>query len=103
MDIFSLGRFRSNFWGDVPNAKDRREKIQNELAKARAEYDKRLAVGSIVLQDYKTPLVFSVNGNIVCEKAFVNILGIADRLGNKSKTWIDEVDIFLGKCLLPFI
>ena len=98
MNVSHLAAYRHNFWSTGPSAKERREKIHQELQKANSKYLQLLASGLLAGEDHKTPFVFMANGKAVCEKAFVNILALADNKGNKSKTWTDEVAIFLGKC-----
>ena len=41
----------------------------------------------------------------MCEKSFVNLLGLADNNGFKLKTWNNEVDIFLGEyiCMVYYL
>ena len=55
--------------------------------------------------EYTRPFVFLANGVEMCEKSFVNLLGLADSNGFKLKTWNNEVDIFLGEyiCMVYYL
>jgi hypothetical protein len=100
--LHSVYEFRKQFWGDKPGPHERRALIQSELIKANKEYLKRLYSGDIIIEKNKDvrPFIFLVGEKEVCEKAFVNLLGIANFQGYKTKVWNDEVDIFQGNCFL---
>jgi hypothetical protein len=99
LNINILLPFRERFWGDNPKPSTRREKIRRELSLANIEYTERLRYQLEVKSQYKKPFVFHVDGKEVCEKAFVNILGIADFNGQKTRLWNGEVSSFLGNSL----
>lgn len=85
------------FWGKRPRGSARREKIQQALRDASKVFQTRLSLKQIDASKYSRPFVFLANDVEMCEKAYVNLLGLADSNGYKLKTWINEVDIFLGE------
>jgi hypothetical protein len=103
--VVTLGGFRRDFWGSVPTGADRRVKIQHALSVANKNFNHLLQLGAISATDYKRPFLFRVGETEVCEKAFVNLLGLADIKGHKPKTWLEEVSIFFGtfEIILQFI
>jgi hypothetical protein len=98
---------REKFWGGKPpTAKVRREKIGRILKEAREEYFKRLeSQGGAVKTNAKREdnLLFVIDKEEVCEKAYVNILGLASSKGDKSKMWNDEVSKFFGMYFIMYI
>ncbi len=91
---------RLRFWGrTVLNARERRDKIRDELQIAHNEYNKRCSENKLKVDSGKSPFIFMAGGKQFCEKAYVNLLGIANYEGFKTKTWNAEVKIFLGKVL----
>ena len=104
MDVRHLLDFRLAFWGKkAPSSKEKRAKIREALKRASDEYNNLLATKDITIQDYKTPFAYRASGNLVCEKAFVNMLGMADSKGNKGKMWKNEMAIYLGKHHLYYV
>lgn len=95
--IETVKNFRIQFWGTRPRASSRREKIQKALHDASVAFQTRLALKQIDAAKYRRPFVFLVNDEEMCEKSYVNLLGMADNNGYKLKTWNNEVDIFLGE------
>ena len=82
----------------------RREHIANELQRARHQYlDKLQRVGVADKRKNDNNFTFIVNGKEVCEKAFVNVIGIADLNGHKSKMWNHEVIKFSDKQITNYI
>lgn len=49
--------------------------------------------------DFKDQLCFKVGGKQVCEKAFANIIGMADANGFKNKVWNDVAKNFKSSSL----
>lgn len=94
---WDLQQHRKEFWGSEPSARERRAKMQNALQAAREEYDEKVYRGDINPTDYKKKLFFKMGDVELCEKAFVNLLGLATVTGFKTRVWREEVDIFLGK------
>lgn len=82
---------------------DRRKKIQQALSEASSAFHARLAVKKLNAAEYTRPFVFLANGVEMCEKSFVNLLGLADSNGYKLKTWNNEVDIYLGEYMVSTI
>jgi hypothetical protein len=98
VDVRDLLDFRLAFWGKkAPSSKEKRAKIREALKRASDEYNNLLPTKNIMIQDYKTPFAYRAFGKLVCEKAFVNMLGMADLKGNKGKMWKNEMAIYLGK------
>ena len=97
----TLLKYRERFWGtgaSVVTGSMRRERIKKELQRARQQYlDKLQRVGVVDKRKNDNNFTFTVNKNEVCEKAFVNVLGIADLNGHKSKMWNHEVQKFKGE------
>lgn len=96
----NLYKLRDDFWGSVPTAHNRREKIRAILQKASAEYSLVLKTDKSIVNRQCIPLTFRVGNKVVCEKSFVAALGMNDKKGNKSKNWCDEVSMHLGKFTL---
>ena len=102
MQFSTLVKYRESFWGEegtnAPNAATRRRRIAKEIAKARNQYVERVELyGRSDHDKHRDNLLFQIDGEDVCEKAFVNILGLADSKGQKSKIWSHEVAKFFGK------
>jgi hypothetical protein len=98
MDMNLLKEYRDNFWGDNVNtlsSNDKRDKIHSELEVANREYFRLLGRGEIEQND-DTPFAFVAGGRRFCEKAYVNLLGLADNTGHKGKTWRKVVKKFTG-------
>ena len=90
-------QYRRRFWKSEPNASERRANIIAELTRASTDYAAMLKAGAIKEGEFESPFVYRVNNKVVCEKAFVNVIGMADINGFKLKTWIHEEAIFTGK------
>ena len=89
---------RTKFWNDTPTAKLRRQRIRNILREAREEFDTRCQEKTIDPSDFPNSFVFLLEGKIICEKAFVNLIGLANCDGEKTRPWINEVRNFsLGR------
>lgn len=71
--------------------------MKNEFCKAREQYTARLERGYAPSPAKDGSFLFLINSQEVCEKAFVNILGVSDTNGHKSKTWNHERLKFLGE------
>lgn len=102
MQFDVLLKHRESFWGDIaskaPNAKTRRQRIAKEIDVARNQYVERIERGGLFASDKpRDNLLFKVDGEEVCEKAFVTILGLADSNGQKSKMWTHEAEKYFGK------
>ena len=97
MTLRTIARLRHQFWGKVPNREERRAKIETLLLEARRQYNERSQRKEIDPSKYSNWLCFVVDGQVVCEKAFVNMLGLADNRGAVSKVWRDEVRALTGK------
>lgn len=93
----SVQDLKWNFWSDnPPTASQRREKILDFITEAHKEYSERLRLGTLQQPDsYKKPLCFVIGGEVVCEKMFACLVGMHNK-GRVLKTWVNEVDIFLG-------
>jgi hypothetical protein len=99
-----MAEMRHSFWHSNPNGGERRVKIQQHLAQASKEYSDRLLLNLIPVDQYKKPLCFIANGQVVCEKVYAQLLGMADSIQKgKLKTWMDEVDIHLGNIRFGFV
>ena len=101
MQFDVLLKFRESFWGEMgtkaPNAATKRLRIAKEIATARRQYTDHVELhGRSEVDDSKNNLLFMIDGEAICEKAFVNILGLADSNGQKSKMWNHEVSKFFG-------
>lgn len=101
MELDHMLKCRKEFWGDLkskpPNAKTRRQRIAKELRKARDQYQARVErIGKAEGDKVSNNLLFQIDGEEVCEKAFINVLGLADRNGQKSKMWNHEIAKFFG-------
>ena len=98
MDFVTMKNFaeyRIKFWGNHPTGEDRRNKINIALQTARDEYVRR---GRATSKDQEeSGFVFIVGGKDVCEKAFANLLGLADLNGSKGRMWYDCLKIFNGE------
>ena len=70
--------------------------MKEEFSKARAQYLQKLERGGTPSPAKHGSFLFLINSQEACEKAFVNILGLADTNGHKSKTWNHERSKFLG-------
>lgn len=93
----TLRQFRVDFWGHrTLRPRDRRAKVQHLLGQAHKEYARKLEDSSLPSDQFRKPFCFIANGADVCEKVFVFLIGMCDFQGRKSKTWNDEVDIYLG-------
>lgn len=100
MDMNLLLEYRRDFWGDtVPSARDKRAKLQDLLTTANRKYVKLLSRNEIE-PNQEAPFAFVVGGKRFCEKAFVNLLGLADATGHKSKAWRKAVGKFTGYDLI---
>jgi len=87
---------RKTFWEDRPSASARREKMFRILQNARRDYLTRCASQEFDSSIYPNQLCFVLNdGTLVCEKAFVNVLGMANAKGEKQKTWKSTLSNFL--------
>lgn len=100
VDILAL---RKEFWASEPSASERRTRIHTALVKARAACLQKITLKEIDPDHYPDHLLFMVGDIEVCQKTFVNALGLQTSAGFKSRTWKDEVDIFIGKFMLHFI
>jgi hypothetical protein len=89
------------YWGDLPTAKLRREKTSNSCCDARSRYLHRASIEALDPADYPDQLIFSVNGEEVCQKYFANMVGMADDSGFKNKVWVSEVNRYLGQKKAP--
>lgn len=105
MEPATMMKYRELFWGEEsaapPTAKLRREKIQCELKKAWQKYAAMHRGHENTSPDDKdrTHFMFTIDDKAICEKAYVNILGLADTKGHKSKMWKHEVDKFFGNVI----
>lgn len=91
---------RTKFWGDRPTRKERREKIKDALREARRKYLLNASLeGEVDQAQFPGQLCFVVGGVQVCEKAFANILGMADTNGFKNKAWVSEAKAFMESSL----
>ena len=102
MDITvkTLCAYREKIWMSRPKPEARRKLIQNELKTAHQEFLMRLNSGGIKGSEYSEPFYFKINSKEVCEKAFTNVLGLADKAGNIFIPWKEESAIFQGKIAL---
>ena len=95
---------RMKFWGNDPGRKEAREKIRDALLEARRTYLLHASLDDVINPtDFPGQLCFKVGGLQVCEKAFANIVGMADGNGFKNKVWVEESRNFVesslsGKC-----
>jgi len=96
ISISTAVEFRKRVWGKHPSAKQRRKIIQHELREANIEFNKEVLLGTLHQSECSTPFVFLVHGKSMCEKSYVNLLGLADNKGYKSKIWNDESQIIQG-------
>lgn len=78
----------------------RRQNIRDELAKARGLYLEKIKRGDSkgVVRNGDLQFVFIVEGREVCEKAYVNLLGLADAKGHRTKMWCCQRDNFDDDC-----
>jgi hypothetical protein len=96
MDMNLLLEYRRDFWGNgTLSAKDKRAKLHDVLTTASREYVKLLSINEIE-PNLEAPFAFVAGGKRFCEKAFVNLLGLADSTGYKSKAWNQAVQRFKG-------
>ena len=87
---------RSAFWSKKPNREQRRAKIETILKEARQAYLDLSAKGTIDPCQHPNKLVFFIDGSVVCEKAYVNMLGLANDKGAISKVWKDQARLVTG-------
>lgn len=94
----SLIHHRKEFWGKMPSALERRRKMKTAVEGARKFYISKASEGPINPDDYPDQLIFTaVDGTIMCEQAFVCMLGLATVDGFKSKTWTSVRNEVIGK------
>lgn len=94
MDVMHL---RQEFWASEPSASERRTRMHAAVSIAREQYMVAVTKKKIDPDDYPDNLLFMAGEVEVCEKSFVNALGLNSSTGYKSKTWRDVVDIFTGQ------
>ena len=92
----SIQEFRRNFWGDTPTAMERRAKVASALHKARGAYVLKSSLEPLIPEDYPDQLLFKAEGKHVCQKYFVNLVGMSDSKGYRNKVWLDEVKKFVS-------
>ena len=92
-----MSKLRNQFWGKVPNREQRRAKIESILLEARRQYNDRSHSKDIDPSNFSKWLCFVVDGQVVCEIAYANMLGLANDRGAVSKVWRDEVRALTGK------
>ena len=97
MTLRTLYNKRYHFWSKEPTGEQRRAKIETILKEARKEFIERSANGGIDPRQHRNKMVFLLDGEIVCEKAYANMLGLANDNGAVSKVWRDEAKILSGK------
>ena len=95
--VKTLAEMRKTFWGKIPNREQRRVKIENILKRARQDFLRRCGNNEIDPTLHPNQLCFVIDGNIVCEKAYANAIGLADGRGMPTKTWKDELKLLTGK------
>ena len=66
------------------------------LSKARHDYLNHRADTDVIKTSFPNNLCFTLDGVILCEKAFVNILGMANSRGEKHTTWRNCLKEFLS-------
>lgn len=57
----------------------------------------------ILPEKHPDGMVFLIGDKVVCEKSFATVIGMIDKVGNRAKTWTEEVSVFLGECVRLFI
>lgn len=98
LSIETIAQFRIDFWGSNPSRDAKRHKIQHAIRAAADEFNRRLEHKRIIdVNAYKQPLVFVANGDEMCEKSYVNLLGLGDSTGFKIKLWNEEISNYFGK------
>jgi hypothetical protein len=97
VDVEAFTDYRLKFWGDVPTARVRREKVAAALQEAQDNFLIEASLDSLDPDDYPDQLLFKFNGKEVCQKFFANLVNMAADDGFKNKQWVDEVNIFKGR------
>ena len=97
LTVAAMQNFRTSFWGDFPNPRERRKKVAAAIATARENYLRLSSIEELNPKDYPSQLLFRSEGNFVCQKYFANLVGMTDKnTGFKNKVWVNEVDSFLN-------
>ena len=97
VDLDTFAEYRQRHWGNNPNAIERRLKVQNALTEARHNYLVLSSLESLESADYPDQFLFKIRGKAVCQKYYANVVGMTTPDGFKNKTWVEEVNIFMGR------
>ena len=98
LTVSTLKSFRESFWvGDATTAIEKRRSIFCALKTAQERYLCMASAEAVNPNDFSDELCFKVDGKIVCQKYFANLVGMADRNGFKNKLWLSEVSILKNK------
>jgi hypothetical protein len=68
LTVEALRSFRTAFWGDVPNPRERRKRVAAAISTARDNYLRLASIEELNPKDYPSQLLFRIHGRIVCEK-----------------------------------